>query len=38
MPKIDIAKIPVDTVNSYPDPFWQPIGAASVSASATRWV
>jgi len=25
MPKIDIAKIPVDTVNMYPDPFWQPI-------------
>jgi uncharacterized cupin superfamily protein len=25
MPKIDIAKIPVDTVNTYPDPFWQPI-------------
>ena len=25
MPKVDIAKIPVDTVNTYPDPFWQPI-------------
>ena len=25
MPKIDIAKIPVDTVNMYPEPFWQPI-------------
>ena len=25
MPKIDIAKIPVDTVNLYPDPFWHPI-------------
>ena len=25
MPKIDIAKLPVDTVNMYPDPFWKPI-------------
>jgi uncharacterized cupin superfamily protein len=25
MPKIDIAKIPVDTVNLYPNPFHQPI-------------
>ena len=25
MPKIDIAKVPVDTVNNYPDPFWKPI-------------
>ena len=25
MPKIDIAKVPADTVNNYPDPFWQPI-------------
>ena len=25
MPKIDIAKIPVDTVCMYPEPFWQPI-------------
>jgi uncharacterized cupin superfamily protein len=25
MPKIDIAKIPADAVNMYPDPFWQPI-------------
>ena len=25
MPKIDIAKSPVDTVNMYPEPFWQPI-------------
>ena len=25
MPKIDIARIPVDIVNMYPDPFWQPI-------------
>ena len=25
MPKIDIAKIPTDTVNNYPDPFWQPV-------------
>jgi uncharacterized cupin superfamily protein len=25
MPKIDIAKIPVDNVTNYPDPFWQPI-------------
>jgi uncharacterized cupin superfamily protein len=25
MPKIDTSKIPVDTVNNYPDPFWQPI-------------
>src|ERR1700755_798939 len=25
MPKIDIAKIPVDTINLYPDPFWHPI-------------
>ena len=24
MPKIDVAKIPVDTLNRYPDPFWQP--------------
>ena len=27
MPKIDIAKIPVDTVCMYPEPFWQPIVA-----------
>jgi uncharacterized cupin superfamily protein len=25
MPKIDTSKIQVDTVNTYPDPFWQPI-------------
>jgi uncharacterized cupin superfamily protein len=25
MPKIDIAKIPVDTINLYPDPFHRPI-------------
>jgi uncharacterized cupin superfamily protein len=25
MPKIDVAKIPVETVSAYPDPFWQPI-------------
>ena len=25
MPKIDIAKVPVDTVTNYPDPFWKPI-------------
>ena len=25
MPKIDIAKIPVDTVCMYPEPFWKPI-------------
>jgi uncharacterized cupin superfamily protein len=25
MPKIDIAKLPVDTINLYPDPFWHPI-------------
>lgn len=25
MPKIDIAKLPVDTVNMYPDPFWKPV-------------
>ena len=25
MPKIDIAKIPADAVNNYPDPFWKPI-------------
>ena len=25
MPKIDIAKIPADAINMYPDPFWQPI-------------
>jgi uncharacterized cupin superfamily protein len=25
MPKIDISKLPVDTVTNYPDPFWQPI-------------
>ena len=25
MPKIDIAKIPVDTVCMYPEPFWRPI-------------
>lgn len=25
MPKIDIAKIPTDSINMYPDPFWQPI-------------
>jgi uncharacterized cupin superfamily protein len=25
MPKIDIAKIPVDTATNYPDPFWKPI-------------
>ena len=25
MPKIDIAKIPVDAINKYPAPFWQPI-------------
>jgi uncharacterized cupin superfamily protein len=25
MPKIDIAKIPVETACTYPDPFWQPI-------------
>ena len=25
MPKIGIAKIPVDTVCMYPEPFWQPI-------------
>jgi uncharacterized cupin superfamily protein len=25
MPKIDIAKIPIDTVTNYPDPFWKPI-------------
>src|SRR5262245_8015976 len=25
MPKVDIAKLPVDTVSHYPDPFWKPI-------------
>ena len=25
MPRIDIAKVPIDTVNNYPDPFWKPI-------------
>jgi uncharacterized cupin superfamily protein len=25
MPKIDIDKLPVDTVSLYPDPFWKPI-------------
>jgi len=25
MPKIDIAKLPTDSINMYPDPFWQPI-------------
>ena len=25
MPKIDVTKIPVDIVNRYPDPFWQPV-------------
>ena len=25
MPKIDIAKLPVDTGPDYPDPFWKPI-------------
>jgi uncharacterized cupin superfamily protein len=25
MPKIDIAKVPADTANNYPDPFWKPI-------------
>jgi uncharacterized cupin superfamily protein len=25
MPKIDIAKVPTDTANFYPDPFWQPV-------------
>ena len=25
MPKIDVAKLPVDTVNMYPDPFWKPV-------------
>jgi uncharacterized cupin superfamily protein len=25
MPKIDIAKVPGETANLYPDPFWQPI-------------
>jgi uncharacterized cupin superfamily protein len=25
MPKIDIAKLPVDTVNRYPDPFWKAV-------------
>src|ERR671935_96087 len=25
MPKIDIVKIAVDTINLYPDPFWHPI-------------
>jgi uncharacterized cupin superfamily protein len=25
MPKIDTAKIPLDSINMYPDPFWQPI-------------
>ena len=25
MPKIDIAKIPVDTVCMYPEPLWKPI-------------
>jgi uncharacterized cupin superfamily protein len=25
MPKIDIAKIPIDAINMYPDPFHQPI-------------
>ena len=25
MPKIDVAKIPVDTANNYPDPFWKPV-------------
>ena len=25
MPKIDIAKLPADSINMYPDPFWQPI-------------
>ncbi len=36
MPKIDIAKLPVDTVTNYPDPFWQADRqAASESVSAT---
>ena len=25
MPKIDIAKLPVDAVTNYPDPFWKPL-------------
>jgi uncharacterized cupin superfamily protein len=25
MPKIDIAKVPVEAAYTYPDPFWQPI-------------
>ena len=25
MPKIDIANLPVDTVNRYPDPFWKAV-------------
>ena len=25
MPKIDIAKVPLETATTYPDPFWQPI-------------
>src|ERR1044071_6892397 len=25
MPKIDIARLPVDTINLYPDPSWHPI-------------
>jgi uncharacterized cupin superfamily protein len=25
MPKIDIAKLPVDNVTNYPDPFWKPL-------------
>jgi hypothetical protein len=24
MPKIDIAKLPVEANTNYPDPFWQP--------------
>src|ERR1044072_6429018 len=29
MPKIDIAKIPVETTVGYPDPFWKPLEGRS---------
>jgi uncharacterized cupin superfamily protein len=29
MPKVDIASLPVDTVNMYPDPYWQPLAGRS---------
>ena len=39
MPKIDIAKIPVDTVCMYPDPFWEPIvGREGVVVPPPGWL